>query len=278
MARKRDIFDFFRNSQHRLNEAPPAHAWRRLERRLDAYRNRNRVSHYRALGMAAGILVLVILAGLVALSLGRRQAVPSALEDLAATDAGRDGLRSVLAVQQAQEHLQYPISEGAPGQKLILANHSPSSRNRGATLEAFQWMVGRWSSRENGQAAFEEWALLSDSEMAGTASLENDGQAREHMRLYTQNNKIYFSTDFGGKETVHYALAALNVREALFENLEAGFPQQLRLRHEGQGQMAAIYQNAESQLPDTERIRGLRKRHAILSMQAVRRMSRVNLQ
>lgn len=288
MARKRDIFDFFRNSQHRLNEAPPARSWRRLERRLDAHRSRNRISRYRAAGMAAGILLLVTLVGLVSLSLGRhqrlllaanRQAVPSQVEDLTLTDADRSSLGAVLAVQQARGNPQHPISEGAPGQKLVLAsNRGSEPGSAGARLKAFSWMIGRWQSRETGQMAFEEWKRLSDSEMAGLARLDNETKGQENMRLYEQGNKLCFSTDFGGKETVAYTLIALNGEEALFENLDAGFPQQVRLLHEGRGQMSIVFQNAESELPDTERMRNIRKRHTIQSMQAARRLGRVNLQ
>ena len=288
MARKRDVFDFFRANQHRLNEAPSAQSWRRLYQRLDAHRRRNRISRYRVLGMVAGILFLAVLVGLISLSLSQqhrmllaanKQAVPSDLEDLTMTDADPNGLRTVLTVQRAQEGLQHPISEGAPGQKLVFAGSSEQRRTSGgATLDAFSWMVGRWQSHENGQPAFEEWNRLNDNELAGMAGLENEKQPQEHMRLYKQGNKIYFSTDFGGQSVIQYSLIAINGEEALFENLEAGFPQQLRLQRPGQGRMAIIYQNAESHLPDTERIRNLHQRHTIKSMQAVRRMSRVNPQ
>ena len=287
MARKRDVFDFFRDNQHRLNEAPSAQSWRRLDRRLDAHRRRNRISRYRVLGMVAGVLILVTLVGLVSLSLGRqqslllaanKQAVPSVLEDLTITDADRDGLHTVMVVQRAQEHLKHPISEGAPGQKLVFAGNNEQRLPSGATLDVFSWMIGRWQSNENGQPAFEEWNRLNDNELTGRGGLENNEQPQEHMRLYKQGNKIYFSTDFGGQSVVQYSLAAINGEEALFENPEAAFPQQLRLQRPGQGRMAIIYQNAESHLPDTERIRNLHQRHTIKSMQAVRRMSRVNPQ
>lgn len=288
MARKRDVFDFFKDNQHRLNEAPSAQSWRRLDQRLDAHRHRNRISRYRVLGMVAGILFLAVLVGLISLSLGRqqslllaanKQAVPSMLEDLTITDADPNGLRTVLTVQRAQEGLQHPISEGAPGQKLVFAGSSEQRRpSGGATLDAFSWMVGRWQSHENGQPAFEEWNRLNDNELAGLAGLENKKQPQEHMRLYKQGYKIYFSTDFGGQSVIQYSLIAINGEEALFENLEADFPQQLRLQRPGQGRMAIIYQNAESHLPDTERMRNLHQRHTIKSMQAVRRMSKVSPQ
>ena len=287
MTRKRDVFDFFRDNQHRLNEAPSAHSWRRLDRRLDAHRRRNRPSRYRVLGMVAGILVLVILVGLVSLSLGRqqnqqlafnKQAVPTGLEDLAVTDADRDGLRTVLAVQHAQEHRRQPISEGAPGQKLVFAGNSEQRRQSSATLDAFNWIAGRWQSRQQGQLVVEEWRRTGENELAGQAGLDDGTQSSENMRLFQQDNKIYFSTDFGGKTTVQYTLAAINGEEALFENLEAGFPQQVLFQRQGPSHLAVIYQNAESQLPDTERIRNLKQRHTIRSMQAVRQLSKVSLQ
>ncbi|MCO6480483.1 MAG: hypothetical protein J5I94_27825 [Phaeodactylibacter sp.] len=286
MARKRDLFDFFRDNQRRFDEAPPARSWRRLERRLDAHRTRNRISRYRVLGMVAGILVLVVLVGLVTLSLGRqqnlllaanRQATPSGLEELTVTDADRNGLQTVLAVQRAQQHLQYPISEGAPGQKLLTPGKE-GLEGHPTTLEAFNWMAGRWQSREHGELAFEEWNRVSEHELRGVARLETGAAGQEHMRLFQQGNKIYFNTDFGGQETVQYTLIAINGTEALFENPDTGFPQQILIQRQGQARMAAIYQNAESHLPDTERIRNLRQRHTIRPMQAVRQLSKVSLQ
>lgn len=287
MSRNRDVFDFFRDNQQRLNETPPVRSWRRLERRLDAHRRRNRISRYRVLGMVAGILLLIVLVGLVSLILGRqqslllaanRQAAPTALEDLTVTDADRAGLRAVMAVQRAQEHRQYPISEGAPGQKLISAGNSNKKPNSTITMEAFGWMAGRWQSREQGEPAFEEWSRAGEYELRGVARLETKGGGQEHMRLFQQGNKIYFSTDFGGRAAVRYELIAINGSEALFENLDAGFPQQILLQRLGKNRMAAIYRNAESHLPDNERIRNLRERHTIRPMQALRHLSRVNLQ
>lgn len=287
MARKKDVFDFFKDNQHHLNEAPPARSWRRLEQRLDTHRTRHRISRYRVLGMVAGILLLVVLVGLISLSLGRqqnlllaanRQATPTAVEELTITDADRSGLRTVLAVQRAQEHRQRPISEGAPGQKLVTAGKEGQQQGRRTTLEAFSWMAGRWQSREHGEPAFEEWNRPEGQGLSGTARLDDTGNQEEHMRLFQKDNKIYFSTDFGGQEPVAYTLIAINGSEALFENLEAGFPQQVLLQRQGQSRMAVIYQNAPSHLPDTERLQNLRQRHTIQPMQAVRRMARVNLQ
>ncbi|MCB0549969.1 MAG: hypothetical protein KDD19_20540 [Phaeodactylibacter sp.] len=285
MTRKRDVFDFFRDNQHRLNEAPPARSWRRLEQRLDMRRHGGHSSRFRVLGMVAGILILVTLVGLVSLSLGRqqsllmaanRQAIPSALEDLSVTDADSEGMNTVMVVQRAQEHRQSPISEGVPGQKLVFTGKSKAPGKTNGTLEAFAWMAGRWQSREHGETAFEEWSRTSAFELKGMAGLE--GKEQEHMRLYQQDNKVYFSTDFGGKTVVRYTLVAINGTEALFENLDAGFPQQVLFQRQGKSRMAAIYQNAESHLPDTERIRNLQERHTFRPMQAVRQLNRVTLQ
>ena len=286
MARKRDIFDLFKDNQNQLNEAPPARSWRRLERRLDGHRQRNRISHYRVLGMVAGILLLVVLVGLISLSLGRQQslllaannqAVPSALENLTITDADRDGLHTVMVAQRAQQHLQYPISEGAPGQKLVLTGNDKPQDSK-APLQAFSWMIGRWQSREHGELALEEWKRISSNELGGLSRLEGNEKMQENMRLFRKGNKVYFSTDFGGGPTVEYLLSSINGDEALFENLKNGFPQQVRLQRLGQNRMAVIYQNAESLLPDSGRIRNLRQRHTLRPLQAVRQLSKMNLQ
>ena len=59
MKPKKDIFDLFRDNQHKLNERPSQEAWGRLESRLDQHKDRNRTSLYRILSMAAAVVGLV---------------------------------------------------------------------------------------------------------------------------------------------------------------------------------------------------------------------------
>ena len=60
----------FRNNQHKLNERPSARTWDRLERRLDNHRHeqqrRGRVVMFRQFSIAAAVLLLIGVVGLLA--------------------------------------------------------------------------------------------------------------------------------------------------------------------------------------------------------------------
>lgn len=59
----------FRNNQHKLTERPSARAWDRLERRLDNHQQeqrRGRVVLFRQLSMAAAVVFLIGVVGLLA--------------------------------------------------------------------------------------------------------------------------------------------------------------------------------------------------------------------
>lgn len=60
------LFDLFRDNEHKLHEYPSADAWRRLEQRLDAHRQRRRIFPLRPFSMAASLVLLIGLAGLFA--------------------------------------------------------------------------------------------------------------------------------------------------------------------------------------------------------------------
>ena len=52
---QKELFNLFRDNQHKLDQKPSNQAWRRLESRLDAHQNRTRISFVRHLSMAAAI-------------------------------------------------------------------------------------------------------------------------------------------------------------------------------------------------------------------------------
>lgn len=56
--------NLFRNNQHKLNERPSARTWERLESRLDDHRRRGRVTMIRQWSMAAAVLLLFGIVGL----------------------------------------------------------------------------------------------------------------------------------------------------------------------------------------------------------------------
>jgi hypothetical protein len=63
-----DLFEFFKENESKLNEAPPAQAWNKLEKRLDRKRRRKRRGiRFLQLGVVivAILLLLVIAYGVV---------------------------------------------------------------------------------------------------------------------------------------------------------------------------------------------------------------------
>lgn len=115
----------FRDQRDRLDEVPHPRAWHRLEQRLDAQRQRRQAPRYRLIGMAAGVLFLVVLLGLFALladgPLGAAgQPSPLVMEDLRQSDANPLDLQAIKIAQTAQQQLRQPVAEGQAGQRLVL--------------------------------------------------------------------------------------------------------------------------------------------------------------
>ncbi len=125
MQRQPDIFDLFRNNQHKLTQQPSPYAWRRLERRLDRNAGVKRFSLLRQWGMAAAIVLLVGLVFLVILMVDQQETAtlaaqrthPVQLEDLNPRDGDLALLRQVNFAHQHQ--LGVGISEGSPAGQLV---------------------------------------------------------------------------------------------------------------------------------------------------------------
>ena len=124
MANQKDIFQMFRDQRDRLDEVPHPRAWRRLEQRLDAQRQRRRLPHYRLLGLAAGVLFLLALLGVLALFTkgpldGAGISTPLVLEELRQSDVNPLDLQAIKIAQAAQQQLRHPVAEGQAGQRLV---------------------------------------------------------------------------------------------------------------------------------------------------------------
>jgi cytoskeletal protein RodZ len=124
MNHHKNLFDLFRENQHKLDERPPLHTWRRLEQRLDKHQRRGRISLYRSLAMVAGILALAVLIILMTLVVDQQQeyltGTPHQLEDLQPSEA--DNATAYLVVEFTrtyQDRMTKPIEEGTPNKKLV---------------------------------------------------------------------------------------------------------------------------------------------------------------
>ena len=268
MTRKKDLFQLFRDNQHKLNQAPSPRTWQRLEQRLDAYQPKRRFSLFRTLSMAAAVLVLVVLVSLISLLAGGRdnrflasngKAAPSALEDLRHTDADPYELQTVKITQQAQQQLRRPISEGDASKKLVVSSQNSNQSSGHAPLNSFNWLLGQWQSNANSKTTVDVWKRLSPRAIEGTSTSEGPQQRVEHLRIFQENGSLYFSTDLGGRETNLYTLLSLTEQEAVFENLSLDFPQQAIFRRDGQEGMAIIYRNQQIGQADAHQQQSVRR-------------------
>lgn len=132
MKQSKDIFDLFRESKHKLDEAPGPQAWRRLEKRLDTRRAARGNSLYRIMAMAAGVLLLIgVFSLLPALDQGNQDTnvvalntPPSEMEDLVVdpADTDRNIIKVVEFSRQYQDRMAQPIEEGSKAKRLIPSN------------------------------------------------------------------------------------------------------------------------------------------------------------
>ncbi len=146
MRPKKDIFDLFKDNQHKLNERPSQQAWDRLESRLDSHKERNRTSIYRILSMAAAIVVLVAFVSIISTlfntdaqmaqdsmsdSVPVNQSILTTFktEELKVLSVSNEGHRQIAAYQKKyNQHLSSPIMEGKSNKKLI-ARVNPQRRD-----------------------------------------------------------------------------------------------------------------------------------------------------
>ena len=67
MKSDKELFELFRRNEYGLNERPSPNAWRRLERRLDNHQKRQRLNFRRILSMAAALVFIIFIVGLLSI-------------------------------------------------------------------------------------------------------------------------------------------------------------------------------------------------------------------
>lgn len=128
MKPQKDLFDLFRESKHKLEEAPNPQTWRRLEKRLDTRRVARGSSLYRIMGMAAGVLLLLGVFSLLPVldQISKKEKIvamdtpPSEMEDLVVDpNTNHDIIKVVEFSRQYQDRMVQPIEEGSSTKKLV---------------------------------------------------------------------------------------------------------------------------------------------------------------
>lgn len=298
MNRQKDLFDLFRENQHKLDEAPSAHTWRRLERRLDNHhrRRRPRLAGSRMLSMAAALLLLAVITFLFSLIVEKRnpaylalnQNRPLPMEDLTYTDVDRGAYQVVEFTRQYQDRLAKPIEEGSPNKRLVPASavrtgwtaEQRSTRTPAASpalLTDFYWLLGQWTSDLNGRASREFWTLQAPDQIRGEGLLiaGADTIFRERMELRQIDNRLFFLMALDkSMQPVRYELVSRDGHRAVFENNSIDFPQQVVLTFDEAGAYTLRLQNRQPAQMTRSQVDYIGHRHTLHNQQAVRTMSR----
>ncbi len=133
MEPKKDIFDLFKENEHKLAEQPAPRVWRRLERKLDNSKKRSSPALTRPLpgqmGVAAAILLLFTVVTIMVLVLPNKKQAPIAqtgnmvFEELSASEDDQALLKVVEFTRKHESRLANPQLEGEE-QKIILPARS----------------------------------------------------------------------------------------------------------------------------------------------------------
>lgn len=125
---KKDMFDLFRESEHKLEQRPSSSAWQRLETRLDNQKRPRRFNFFPKIMSIAAVILLLITVGLAILlqqngtysTLMASTKTPTIFEDLSAyRTTSEEPLRVMEFTHKHIVRLANPIEEGSIKKKLL---------------------------------------------------------------------------------------------------------------------------------------------------------------
>ena len=139
MKDKKDLFDLFRENEHKIQPTPSRHAWDKLERKLDARVDNNQTSKYRSIAQIAAVVALVSIATALAMfksnSTDTNMAATvvkdnSTWEEIALEKSGRDS-DDLVAFNKSVEAKKVLMNEGTADKKLVpKINKAKSATNK----------------------------------------------------------------------------------------------------------------------------------------------------
>ncbi|MEN0006959.1 MAG: DUF6265 family protein [Bacteroidota bacterium] len=287
MKHHKDIFDLFRDNQHKLNERPSPEAWRRLERRLDNHRVRHRSAFQQPFGMVAAIVVLAVLVSILAFMLDRSSSrllavngQPIPVENLIQSDVDVEALKVVEFTKQYQEEIAYPIREGSQGRKLIPTATKTKAQlsAKGDLLLQLDWLNGTWQEGNGAKKSVEQWKRVGKNKLEGKGLLLQGEQVLFEENLSIQSVgkdiilKTYTNTD---KKATVYNLSQLGYQWVLFENLEVDFPQQIIIQFDGKETLSTLYQNPQLLNMSRYQLEYMQQRNQLVRQRALRQLKKV---
>lgn len=138
MRKPNDIFDLFRQQQHKLNERPSPHVWRRLEDRLGHRQQARHHSMLRQWSLAAAVVILTGLVWLITWSIDRpapatplasnHYGQPIALEDIEPGEGDALMLQKVSLTRE--EYRSGGIEEGGQDNRVVARSTAERLFNR----------------------------------------------------------------------------------------------------------------------------------------------------
>lgn len=139
MKDNKDLFDLFKENEHKIQPAPSRHAWDKLERKLDARKDINQTSKYRSIAQIAAVVAVVSIAAVIALlntgsGSDKNMAVAServsTWEEIALEKSGKNG-NDLVEFNRQKEAKQVLMNEGSKDKKLVpKVNRSKSATNK----------------------------------------------------------------------------------------------------------------------------------------------------
>ncbi|MFN7118356.1 MAG: DUF6265 family protein [Saprospiraceae bacterium] len=278
---KRTISRLFQENQHKLTQAPPPSAWRKLERRLDTHRP-GKWAIFRQVAAVAAVLLIIALFSLVATYMERveKQTAMAQVEELQINEQDSETLRALEYARQFSSQLGKAIEEGDLSKRLTLALPAAEKQLK-VSVSDFKWLEGEWRSNSNGQQSVEIWKRRNAQMLEGTGLMlvKGDTVFAEQLRIYNTGTKFYFETTLvKGQAPVRYALKHFFADRIVFENTEIDFPQQVVLEIHSPNVYSIILKNeAAVGLSDSE-LSYLNQRNKIVNQHIIRVMERSEYQ
>lgn len=117
------------------------------------------------------------------------------------------------------------------------------------SLNQFQWLLGQWEGQKNKEQSIETWMMTDQSTIEGKGTLLVDGQIvfTEGMSIKKIGSDLFYLLTLDDRGTrVSYKLKTYTAQEAVFENTQVAFPNQVILRRNEASNYSTILQNKAS--------------------------------
>ncbi len=212
MKPQKDIFDLFRESEHKLNPKPSEEAWERLESRLDQHKKRSLRSIYRMLSIAAAVVILVASVSVIGFFLNPGAGDQStfnltsagfSIEELQVETTPKENLNQIAAYHKKFANLRTNlIHEGNVNKKLVARTDNPVLENRRMSISGL---------RESAIAESSRPSSAKDDSMP--PQLEDESSEVEELAVATPSKTHAFDSVYAGHDEMDEVVGYGNIAE-----------------------------------------------------------------